>query len=91
VGPVVASSHHLSNLEVTFPDRDTARLRAYLYSWQRYAGYPEVADRHRWAGYVDTWVRTPAGWFQSSLTYLVAGELASDPVLRVGEYLGRDA
>jgi hypothetical protein len=90
LGSVVASSHHLSNFEVSFTDPDTAVVRCYLYSWQRFQAFPDEADRHRWGRYLDTWVRTSDGWFQSSLTYLVAGELSSDAVLRIGEYLGRD-
>jgi ketosteroid isomerase-like protein len=89
LGNVVASSHHLSNFEVAFPDPDTALVRCYLYSWQRLRGFPATADRHRWGRYVDTWVRTEQGWFQSSLTYLLAGELSGDPVPRVGEYFER--
>jgi hypothetical protein len=89
LGTVVASSHHMSNFEVTFADADHADLRCYLYSWQRFAQFPAEADRHRWARYEDTWVRTEDGWFQSSLNYLIAGELSSDEVLRQGEYLGQ--
>jgi hypothetical protein len=87
LGPVVASSHHLSNFEVDFVTPDHARLRCYLYSWQRLDGFPHEHDRHRWARYEDAWIRTADGWFQASLTYRVAGELSSGDVLRVGEYL----
>jgi uncharacterized protein (TIGR02246 family) len=89
LGPVVASSHHLSNFEVTFTGDDSAELRCYLYSWQRFKDFPEQRDRHRWSRYFDTWVRTANGWRQRSLTLLVAGELSSEADLRIGEYLGR--
>jgi len=89
LGPVVVSSHHLSNFEVSFIGNDSAELRCYLYSWQRFADFPTQQDRHRWSRYLDTWVRTASGWRQRSLTLLVAGELSSEANLRVGEYLGR--
>lgn len=87
LGTVVSSSHHVSNVEVSFVDADTAQLRAYLYSWQRFAEFPARGDRHCWARYLDTWVRTSDGWFQSSLVYLLAGEVTSDAPPRVGEHL----
>jgi hypothetical protein len=90
LGTVASSSHHLSNFEITFPDRDTALLRCYVYSWQRFADYPADADRHRWGRYADQWVRTDSGWFQSTLRYLLAGEVSADPAPRVGEYFGWD-
>ncbi|SOD71792.1 SnoaL-like protein [Jatrophihabitans sp. GAS493] len=87
---VVASSHHVSNFEFVFSDADTATMYCYLYSWQRFAQYPAVADRHRYARYIDTWVRHHDGWWQVSLTCLVAGEFSSDRPLRIGEYLDWD-
>lgn len=87
MGDVVASSHHLSNVEVVFTGPNEARLHCYLYSWQRFAGHPEIADRHRWARYEDTFVRTGDGWLQSDLVYLVAGEIGPDAVPRIGEVI----
>lgn len=87
---VVSSSHHLSNVELDFLGPDRARLRCYLYSWQRFAG-KGVPDRHRWARYVDTWVRTPTGWRLAELVYVVAGEIGPDPQPRIGEHLGHPA
>lgn len=86
---VTSSSHHLSNMDIVFLERDRAAMHSYLYSWQRFVGYPEVKDRHRWARYEDVFVRTPDGWRQSELLYLVAGELASGDHLRFGEVLAR--
>lgn len=87
---VVSSSHHASNFEITFTDPDTATLRCYLYSWQRFADHPATADRHRFARYVDTWVRIDDQWQQRTLTCLVAGEYCSDAVPRIGEYFDWD-
>jgi ketosteroid isomerase-like protein len=86
---VVASSHHLSNMDIVFLGPDTAAMQSYLYSWQRFAGYPDVQDRHRWVRYEDTLVRTADGWRQSSLLYLVAGELDGGDTPRIGELVGR--
>jgi hypothetical protein len=87
LGTVVASSHHVSNCELVFLDDDHAELSCYLYSWQRFLDYPQTQDRHRWARYVDHWVRTTEGWLQSRLSYRIAGEVTSDHPARVGEYL----
>lgn len=88
---VVASSHHISNVEVEFTDDDTATLRCYLYSWQRYSEFPSVPDRHRWCRYVDAWTRRDGRWQMQSLTLLVAGETwGSEPTGRLGEYFDWD-
>jgi SnoaL-like domain len=84
---IQSSSHHLSNIDVVFQSPDRAAMFSYLYSWTRNVNYPEVADHHRFARYLDVFVRTPGGWRQSKLTYLVAGELADVDNLRVGEQL----
>ena len=84
---VTSSSHHLSNIEIVFQTPDRAAMYSYLYSWQRFTGYPTTKDRHRWARYEDIFVRTPEGWRQSELRYLVAGELSSDSTLRSGEVM----
>jgi ketosteroid isomerase-like protein len=86
---VTSSSHHLSNMEIVFLEPDRAAMQSYLYSWQRFVGYPDVKDRHRWARYEDVFVRTANGWRQSELLYLVAGELAGGDDLRFGEVLDR--
>jgi ketosteroid isomerase-like protein len=91
VGRTVSSSHHLSNVEVTFDGPDTATLRCYLLSWQRFDDHPATEDRLRYARYVDTWVRRDDAWWMSSLTCLPAGEFGSGGNLRFGEYLGWDA
>jgi ketosteroid isomerase-like protein len=82
---VTASSHHLSNIDIIFRNSDEAAVYSYLYSWQRFAGFPDVPDRHRWARYEDVMVRTASGWRQSRLRYLVAGELGAGGQLRSGE------
>jgi hypothetical protein len=88
--PVLSSSHHISNVDIRFVSADVATLHCYLYSWQRFKGYPEVGDCHRWARYEEEWVRTDGGWKIRSLVYRVAGELNGDAFgLRIGEVVGR--
>jgi len=85
--PVVSSSHHVSNLDIVFDGPDRARMHSYLYSWQRLVGYPERADRHRWARYEDEFVRTTSGWRQTRLRMRVAGQI-TELASRVGEVVG---
>jgi hypothetical protein len=87
---VVASSHHVSNFEFRFTGPDTATVHCYLYSWQRFAGHPVTADRHRFARYTDGWVRQDGHWRQSSLVCRVAGEYCNDAVPRIGEHIDWD-
>jgi hypothetical protein len=86
LGPVAASSHHLTNFEVELMPSGEAVLRCYLYSWQRFNPSTGREDRHRWARYVDTFGRGPRGWELTSLRLLSAGETPAVPGDRVGEY-----
>ena len=86
---VTSSSHHLSNLDIVFLGPDRAALQCALYSWKRFVGYPEVKDRHRWVRYEDVFVRTPDGWRQRELLFLVAGEIGGGSSPRWGELVGR--
>jgi SnoaL-like domain len=88
--PVISSSHHISNVDIVFDSADRARLHCYLYSWQRFDGYPHIADCHRWARYEEGWARTDDGWRIGVLEYRVAGELNGDAFgLRFGEVVSR--
>lgn len=80
----VASSHHVSNFEFDFDGPDAARTTCALYSWQRFSGHPDAPDRHRWARYEDTFIRTDNGWRQTELLYLIIGEYTAGDV-RGGE------
>jgi ketosteroid isomerase-like protein len=71
-----ATSHHVSNIEVSFETPDTARAVTYLYAWHRYPdGSP---DAHLWAQYHDRFVRTAAGWRIAERVLKVAGQEAFD-------------
>ena len=67
----LATSHHVSNLQLTFDGPDDAHGVAYLYAWHRYLdGSP---DGELWARYHHRFVRTTAGWRIAELVLRAAG------------------
>lgn len=55
-----ATSHHISNVQISFPDADHAETTSYVYAWH---GAPGAAvDPVVLARYVDSFERTPTGW-----------------------------
>ena len=82
----VSGSHHIANEELVFETPDRVVMHAYMYSWQRFAGFPQTADCHRWGRYENRFVRTPAGWRMDRLKLISAGEYGG---ARIGEQLGR--
>lgn len=57
---VTTTSHHISNVEISFCDADHAETTSYVYAWH---GVPGAAvDPVLLARYVDDFERTPAGW-----------------------------
>jgi len=66
-----ATSHHVSNIQITFEEPDHARSVTYLYAWHRYVdGSP---DGELWGRYRHRFVRTGAGWRISGLLLEAAG------------------
>jgi ketosteroid isomerase-like protein len=66
-----ATSHHVSNIEITFDGPDRAESVAYLYAWHRYVdGSP---DGELWGRYRHAFTRTEAGWRISRLVLQAAG------------------
>ncbi|MDP3745809.1 MAG: nuclear transport factor 2 family protein [Phenylobacterium sp.] len=86
LGVTVSGSHHISNAEIRFDTPDQVTFHSYMYSWQRFTGFPATADCHRWGRYENRFVRTPAGWRISRLKLISAGEYGG---ARIGEQLGR--
>ncbi|CAN7309120.1 nuclear transport factor 2 family protein [Phenylobacterium sp. LjRoot225] len=82
----VSGSHHIANPELTFETPDRVVLNCYMYSWQRFTGFPVTADCHRWGRYENRFVRTPQGWRMDRLRLVSAGEYGG---ARIGEQLGR--
>lgn len=82
----VSGSHHISNAELVFEAPDRVVMHCYMYSWQRFDGFPATADCHRWGRYENRFVRTPQGWRFDRLRLVSAGEYGG---ARIGEQLGR--
>jgi ketosteroid isomerase-like protein len=67
----LATSHHVSNIQITFDGAERARSVSYLYAWHRYVdGSP---DGELWGRYRHSFVRTAAGWRISALLLEAAG------------------
>ena len=82
----VSGSHHITNAEFRFDTPDQVTFHCYMYSWQRFTGFPNTADCHRWGRYENRFVRTPDGWRMDRLVLVSAGEYGG---ARIGEQLGR--
>ena len=66
-----ATSHHVSNIQLTFEGPDRARGITYLYAWHRYRdGSP---DGELWGRYHHRFERTAAGWRIAGLVLTAAG------------------
>jgi 3-phenylpropionate/cinnamic acid dioxygenase small subunit len=70
-----ASSHHLSNIEITFIDHDTAYVHSYFYAWHQYAR--DRSHGETWGRYIDSMTRTADGWRIADRQLLVAGSTSS--------------
>jgi ketosteroid isomerase-like protein len=66
-----ATSHHVSNIQVTFEGPDHATGLTYLYAWHRYRdGSP---DGELWGRYHHRFERTSGGWRIAGLVLTAAG------------------
>src|SRR5262249_31979200 len=72
-----ATSHHVSNMQVTFDGPDRATSLTYLYAWHRYRdGSP---DGELWGRYHHRFERTPGGGRIAELVLTAAGTRAFHP------------
>ena len=68
-----ATSHHVSNVMITFEGSDTARSLCYVDAWHRYrSGAP---DGFLWGRYLHRFRRSEAGWRISALLLQAAGTI----------------
>ena len=68
-----ATSHHVSNVMITFEGSDAARSLCYVDAWHRYRnGAP---DGFLWGRYLHGYRRTESGWRISSLLLQAAGTI----------------
>jgi ketosteroid isomerase-like protein len=66
-----ATSHHVSNIRITFESPDEATGVTYLYAWHRYRdGAP---DGELWGRYHHRFRRTTGGWRIAGLVLRAAG------------------
>lgn len=86
LGVTVSGTHYITNPIFEFQDTDEVLLGCYMYSWQRFTGWPAVSDVHRWGRYELRLVRTGEGWRISHMRLLSAGEYGG---ARIGEQMGR--
>lgn len=85
---VISGSHFICNEQILFENQDSAIMYMYMYSWQRFVGYPERADCHRWGRYENHYVREADGqWRMKGLRLLSSGEYGG---ARIGEQFNRD-
>ena len=69
-----ATSHHVSNIQLTFDGPDQARGVTYLYAWHRYRN--SAPDGELWARYHHRFVRTEDGWRIAELVLRAAGSVS---------------
>ena len=66
-----ATSHHVSNIQITFEGPDHAEAITYVYAWHRYVdGSP---DGELWGRYRHGFTRTETGWRISRLLLQATG------------------
>ncbi|MCU0907741.1 MAG: nuclear transport factor 2 family protein [Rhodobacteraceae bacterium] len=66
-----ATSHHVSNLIVTFDGPDAADTLCHLYAWHRYRDGSR--DGELWGQYAHRFIRTEQGWKIARLRLMTAG------------------
>ncbi len=71
---LAGTSHHVSNIQITFTSPDAADAFSYLIAWHL---LPDRAEFTVYGRYVDALVRTDAGWQFRSRRMLVAGASGS--------------
>lgn len=76
-----ATSHHLSNIDLTLADDGSIQARSHIHAWHRRAGHP---DLEVWGQYRDVLRREDGRWRIASRLLLVAGfrGLDRDPGFR---------
>lgn len=82
----ISGSHHICNEQLLFETADSVVTYFYMYSWQRFNGYPVTADCHRWGRYEGRFIRLDEEWRISQLRLLSAGEYGG---ARIGEQFNR--
>lgn len=66
-----ATSHHVSNIQISFDAADAARAVSYLYAWHHYVD--DSPDGQLWGRYRHRFKRTASGWRIAELVLEAAG------------------
>jgi ketosteroid isomerase-like protein len=69
-----ATSHHVSNIRITFDSTHEAHAITYLYAWHRYVD--GSSDGELWGRYHHRFVRTDDGWRIAELVLTAAGTMS---------------
>ena len=67
----LATSHHISNLIITFQSEDSAKSTSYLYAWHKYHSREEIG--HLWGGYEHEFAKIEGVWLIKSLKLFGVG------------------
>lgn len=67
----LATSHHISNLIITFQSDDLAKSNSYLYAWHKYHTREEIG--HLWGGYEHEFAKIEGVWLIKSLKLFGVG------------------
>jgi len=86
LGAVISGSHYIMNPMFEFVSDDEVLLACYMFSWQRFSGYPAQADAFRFGRYEIRFIRSGETWRMTHMKLLSAGEIGGD---RIAEQMGR--
>ena len=67
----LATSHHISNVLVSFKSETSATSTSYLYAWHKYYSREEIG--HLWGGYEHEFVKIEGKWFITNLKLFGVG------------------
>ncbi len=66
-----ATSHHISNMIITFQSDESAKSNSYLYAWHKYYMREEIG--HLWGGYEHEFAKIDGVWLIKSLKLFGVG------------------
>lgn len=82
----LSSAHYITNVELLFDEPGQVTAHTYMYSWQRFKGYPDTADCHRYGRYEFRLEHTPDAWRICRLNLVSMGEYGGE---RIAEQFNR--
>ena len=67
----LATSHHISNILISFKSESSASSTSYLYAWHKYRSKEEIG--HLWGGYEHEFLKIEGKWFITNLKLFGVG------------------